>query len=156
AGVPSDERAEEMTRLYVEDTDRLGLGRPDHEPLASETMAEIVALIEDLIATGHADQANGDVYYRVRSFHDYSKCWTRRTEDMDQGEEAGSAQLKEDPLDFALWKARKPEEDTGWESPWGEGRPGWHIECSAMAEKLLGDDFAIHGGGSDLVFPHHE
>ena len=75
---------------------------------------------------------------------------------MDQGEEAGSAELKEDPLDFALWKARKRDEDTAWPSPWGEGRPGWHIECSAMAEKLLGVDFAIHGGGSDLVFPHHE
>ncbi len=156
AGVPSDERSKEMTRLYVEDTDRLGLGRPDEEPLASETMAEIIGLIEDLVDSGHAYQADGDVYFRVRSFDDYGKLSNRRTEDMDQGEESGSARLKEDPLDFALWKAQKPDEDTAWGSPWGRGRPGWHIECSAMAEKLLGDDFAIHGGGVDLVFPHHE
>jgi cysteinyl-tRNA synthetase len=92
----------------------------------------------------------------VRSFERYGRLSNRDPEEMDQGEEAGSAELKEDPLDFALWKARKPDEDTAWPSPWGEGRPGWHIECSAMAEKLLGPDFAVHGGGADLVFPHHE
>ncbi|MGH2962550.1 MAG: cysteine--tRNA ligase, partial [Solirubrobacterales bacterium] len=156
ADVPSERLAAEMTALYVEDTDRLGLGRPDHEPLASETMEEIVALIEALISGGHAYESGGDVYFRVRSFDEYGKLSNRRPEDMDQGEEAGTARLKEDPLDFALWKARKDDEDTAWDSPWGPGRPGWHIECSAMAEKLLGVDFAIHGGGSDLVFPHHE
>ncbi len=155
-GVPSAELAREMTRAYLDDTDRLGLGRPDREPLASETMAEIVSEIEDLIASGHAYQANGDVYFRVRSFDGYGKLSNRRPEDMDQGEEAGTARLKEDPLDFALWKAQKEDEDTAWDSPWGRGRPGWHIECSAMAERFLGADFAIHGGGSDLVFPHHE
>jgi cysteinyl-tRNA synthetase len=155
-GVPSAEHAAEMTRRYFEDTDALGIGRPDAEPLATETMAEIVALIEALIATGHAYESGGDVYFRVRSFDDYGKLSNRDPEEMDQGEEAGTAQLKEDPLDFALWKARKPGEDVAWPSPWGEGRPGWHIECSAMAEKLLGADFEIHGGGSDLVFPHHE
>ena len=155
-GAGSAEHAAEMTRLYVADTDALGIGRPDAEPLASETMGEIVALIEALVESGHAYEASGDVYFRVRSFDGYGKLSNREPEQMDQGEEAGTANLKEDPLDFALWKARKPDEDTAWPSPWGEGRPGWHIECSAMAEKLLGVDFAIHGGGSDLVFPHHE
>ena len=145
-----------MTRAYFEDTDRLGLGRPDAEPLATETIGGIVALISDLIEAGHAYESGGDVYFRVRSFDAYGKLSNRRTEDMDQGEEAGSDSLKEDPLDFALWKAHKPGEDTSWDSPWGPGRPGWHIECSAMAEAELGPSFAIHGGGSDLVFPHHE
>jgi cysteinyl-tRNA synthetase len=156
AGVPSSEYAAEMTRLYIEDTARLGLGRPDVEPLATETIPEIVALIEALIESGHAYESGGDVYFRVRSFDRYGQLSNRDPEEMDQGEETGSAELKEDPLDFALWKARKPDEDTGWPSPWGEGRPGWHVECSAMAEKILGADFAVHGGGSDLVFPHHE
>ena len=155
-GVGSAEHAAEMTRLYVADTDALGIGRPDAEPLASETMDPIVALIEALVESGHAYEAGGDVYFRVRSFDGYGKLSNREPEQMDQGEEAGTAGLKQDPLDFALWKARKPDEDCAWPSPWGEGRPGWHIECSAMAEELLGVDFAIHGGGSDLVFPHHE
>jgi cysteinyl-tRNA synthetase len=156
AGTPSERLAAEMTGAYFEDTDRLGLGRPDHEPLASETIPEIIGLIEDLIASEHAYESGGDVYFRVRSFDGYGKLSNRRPEDMDQGEEAGTESLKEDGLDFALWKAQKEDEDTAWESPWGLGRPGWHIECSAMAEKLLGLDFAIHGGGADLVFPHHE
>jgi cysteinyl-tRNA synthetase len=156
AGDPSAEFAARMTRAYFEDTDRLGLGRPDAEPLASETIAAIVALIADLVEAGHAYESGGDVYFKVRSFDQYGKLSNRRTEDMDQGEEAGSASLKQDALDFALWKAHKPGEDTRWDSPWGAGRPGWHIECSAMAEAELGASFAIHGGGSDLVFPHHE
>jgi cysteinyl-tRNA synthetase len=156
AGEASGEFAARMTRTYFEDTDRLGLGRPDAEPLATETIAGIVALIGDLVESGHAYESGGDVYFRVRSFGDYGKLSNRRTDDMDQGEEAGSPSLKEDRLDFALWKAHKPGEDTKWDSPWGPGRPGWHIECSAMAEAELGASFAIHGGGSDLVFPHHE
>ena len=156
AGKPSAEWAAEMTRAYVEDTDRLGLGRPDAEPLATETITGIVALIYELVEGGHAYESGGDVYFRVRSFDGYCKLSNRRTEDMDQGEEAGSASLKEDPLDFALWKANKEGEDTSWDSPWGAGRPAWHIECSVMAEQELGEAFAIHGGGSDLVFPHHE
>src|SRR4051795_8191755 len=156
AGVPSGEFAADMTRAYVEDTDRLGLGRPDAEPLASETIAEIIELIQALIDSGHAYESGGDVYYRVRSFRDYGKLSNRDPEEMDQGEEAGTESLKEDPLDFALWKAHKPDEDTSWPSPWGPGRPAWHIECSVMAEQELGASFAIHGGGSDLVFPHHE
>ena len=156
AGEPSGEFAERMTRAYLEDTDRLGLGRPDAEPLATTTVEGIVALIAELVESGHAYESGGDVYFRVRGFRDYGKLSNRRTEDMDQGEEAGSASLKEERLDFALWKAHKEGEDTRWESPWGPGRPGWHIECSAMAEAELGASFAIHGGGSDLVFPHHE
>jgi cysteinyl-tRNA synthetase len=156
AGVGSEQLADEMTRSYRYDTDRLGLGRPDAEPLASETIAEIIELIEALIDSGHAYESGGDVYFRVRSFPDYGKLSNRDPEDMDQGEEAGTASLKEDSLDFALWKARKTDEDTAWPSPWGEGRPGWHIECSAMGEKLLGADFDIHSGGADLIFPHHE
>jgi cysteinyl-tRNA synthetase len=156
AGEESGEFAARMTRAYFEDTGRLGLGRPDAEPLATETIGGIVALISDLIEGGHVYESGGDVYFRVRSFGPYGKLSNRRTEDMDQGEEAGSDSLKENPLDFALWKAHKPGEDTSWDSPWGPGRPGWHIECSAMAEAELGPSFAIHGGGSDLVFPHHE
>jgi cysteinyl-tRNA synthetase len=156
AGRPSAEYAKEMTAAYISDTDALGLGRPDAEPLATETIKEIVSLIESLIEGGHAYQANGDVYFRVRSFDGYGKLSNRDTDQMDQGEEAGTASLKEDRLDFALWKAQKEGEDTSWDSPWGKGRPGWHIECSAMSEKELGTDFAIHGGGIDLVFPHHE
>jgi cysteinyl-tRNA synthetase len=156
AGEGSAEFAARMTRAYFEDTDRLGLGRPDAEPLATETIDGIVGLIADLVASGHAYESGGDVYFRVRSFDGYGKLSNRRFEDMDQGEEAGSASLKEDPLDFALWKAHKEGEDTKWASPWGPGRPAWHIECSVMAEQELGASFAIHGGGSDLVFPHHE
>ncbi len=155
-GVPSARHAEEMIDAYVSDTDRLGLGRPDHEPKATETIDPIVALIEDLIASGHAYEAGGDVYFRVRSFEAYGRLSNRDPDEMDQGEEAGADELKEDRLDFALWKSHKEGEDTSWPSPWGDGRPGWHIECSAMAEELLGVEFAIHGGGSDLVFPHHE
>jgi cysteinyl-tRNA synthetase len=156
AGVPSAELAAEMTARYKEDTDGLGLGRPSHEPLASETIAGIIAYIEALIHGGHAYEAGGDVLFRVRSDPEYGSLSHRRIDDMDQGEGVEGAERKDDPLDFALWKAHKPGEDTFWESPWGPGRPGWHIECSAMAEELLGTGFDIHGGGSDLVFPHHE
>jgi cysteinyl-tRNA synthetase len=171
---PSAELATEMTAHYKADTDALGIGRPDHEPLASETIAPIVEYIAALVESGHAYPAGGDVYFRVRSDPGYGSLSHRRLEDMDQGEgevsgrgagagheddagdSARQAAHKEDPLDFALWKAHKPDEDTVWESPWGPGRPGWHIECSAMAEQFLGIGFDIHGGGSDLVFPHHE
>jgi cysteinyl-tRNA synthetase len=156
AGAHSGEYAREMTRLYTEDTEALGLGRPDAEPLATETITEIVELIGALVEGGHAYESGGDVYFRVRSFDGYGALSNRDPDEMDQGEEAGTASLKEDPLDFALWKATKPGEDTSWDSPWGPGRPGWHIECSAMAERELGVPFAIHAGGLDLVFPHHE
>ncbi len=155
-GVPSDQLAREMTDAYLADTDALGIGRPDHEPKASETIAEIIALIETLIEGGHAYEARGDVYFRVASYDGYGKLSNRPLEEMQQGEGDDSTEVKQAPQDFALWKARKEGEDSYWDSPWGEGRPGWHIECSAMAEALLGVDFEIHGGGSDLVFPHHE
>jgi cysteinyl-tRNA synthetase len=157
-GVASADLAAEMTAAYRADTDRLALGRPDHEPLASETIGPIVELIEDLVGAGKAYERDGDVYFRVRADPEYGSLSHRDVEQMDQGEGSDPAHpdRKEDPLDFALWKAGKPGEDTSWESPWGRGRPGWHIECSAMAEELLGVGFEIHGGGSDLVFPHHE
>ena len=155
-GVGSAELARDMTAAYIADTDALGLGRPDHEPLASETIDGIEELIESLIESGHAYASQGDVYFSVRSYPRYGEISHRHVDDMDQGEEVEGSDRKRDPLDFALWKAEKPDEDTAWEAPWGRGRPGWHIECSAMAEELLGLDFEIHGGGSDLVFPHHE
>ena len=156
AGVPSDELAREMTAAYREDTDALGLGRPDHEPLASETIPAIESLIERLVDGGHAYASDGDVYFSVRSYPAYGELSHRDIERMDQGEGTEGIQRKRDPHDFALWKGLKEGEDTHWDSPWGPGRPGWHIECSAMAEELLGLDFEIHGGGSDLIFPHHE
>jgi cysteinyl-tRNA synthetase len=155
-GIPSAEHAAEMTRLYIEDTDLLGLGRPESEPLATETVPEIVSMIEALVERDHAYESGGDVYFRVRSFDSYGKLSNRDPDEMDQGEEAGTQSLKESPLDFALWKARKPGEDTAWDSPWGEGRPGWHIECSAMSTAALGPTFDIHTGGEDLIFPHHD
>jgi cysteinyl-tRNA synthetase len=155
-GVPSGQLAQEMTAAYVEDTDRLELGRPDHEPRASETIEAIVDLIQSLIDGGHAYPAGGDVYFRVHSFPGYGKLSNRPLDEMRQGEDEADDQLKESAQDFALWKAHKEGEDTDWPSPWGRGRPGWHIECSAMAEEILGLDFDVHGGGSDLVFPHHE
>jgi len=156
AGFGSERLAQEMTDAYRADTDALGLGRPDHEPLASAAIPQIVALIEALLERGHAYAMQGDVYFSVRSYPQYGELSHRQVDDMDQGEGVEGAQRKRDPLDFALWKAHKPGEDTAWEAPWGRGRPGWHIECSAMAEALLGVDFEIHGGGSDLIFPHHE
>jgi cysteinyl-tRNA synthetase len=158
-GRPSAELAAEMTEHYRVDTDALGLGRPDREPLASETMGPIVEYIQTLIVAEHAYAVDGDVYFRVRSDPGYGTLSHRQLENMDQGEDVADPALaarKEDPVDFALWKAHKPGEDTCWQAPWGMGRPGWHIECSAMAEELLGTGFDIHGGGSDLVFPHHE
>jgi cysteinyl-tRNA synthetase len=152
-GIGSVELAEAATRWYFEDTDALGLGRPDHEPLASETIPEIVALIEELVGRGLAYETAGDVYFRVARYPEYGQLSGAKLEDMVAQE---PSDLKEDQRDFALWKAAKPHEDTSWESPWGQGRPGWHIECSAMAEKLLGPVFEIHGGGLDLRFPHHE
>jgi cysteinyl-tRNA synthetase len=153
---PSAELAAQMTDLYRADTDALAIGRPDHEPLASQTIGPIVEHIAALIDSGHAYAAGGDVYFRVRSDAGYGSLSHRRLDDTDQGEDLEGSARKEDPLDFALWKGHKEGEDTVWEAPWGAGRPGWHIECSAMAEQLLGVGFDIHGGGSDLLFPHHE
>jgi cysteinyl-tRNA synthetase len=156
-GISSEELAREMTQAYVDDTDGLDLGRPDAEPKAAETVGPIVDLIGALVDQEAAYAAAGDVYFRVAAFPEYGKLSNRAIEDMQQGEDdADRAGIKETPQDFALWKGRKEGEDTSWPSPWGEGRPGWHIECSAMAEEILGVDFDIHGGGADLIFPHHE
>src|SRR5436309_1231558 len=146
--------AAQASQWYLEDTERLRLGRPDHEPKATETIPEIVALIEELVRDGFAYEAGGDVYLRVARFTDYGRLSGQRLDQLEADEDPSP--LKEDPRDFALWKATKEGEDTSWDSPWGRGRPGWHIECSAMAEKFLGPTFEIHLGGLDLVFPHHE
>jgi len=157
AGVPSGEVARDMTARYVSDTDRLALGRPDAEPKATATIEPIVELIAALIERGHAYSAGGDVYFSVASHPEYGKLSNRPLEQMIQTEDDQEGRFrKQSPHDFALWKAQKPGEDTAWDAPWGAGRPGWHIECSAMAEQILGLDFDVHGGGSDLIFPHHE
>jgi cysteinyl-tRNA synthetase len=152
-GIGSEALAVQAAEWYIEDTGDLGLGRPDVEPRATEVIPEIVALIEDLIERGLAYESGGDVYFRVPAYPEYGALSGAQPDDMIAQE---PSDLKEDPRDFALWKATKPHEDTEWESPWGPGRPGWHIECSAMAEKHLGPEFEIHGGGLDLRFPHHE
>jgi cysteinyl-tRNA synthetase len=149
----SAELAERVTKWYLEDTGAFGLGMPDHLPKATEMVPQIVRFIEQLIERGYAYAVDGDVYFRVARDPEYGRLSGQRP---DQVEEQEPNPLKEDTRDFALWKANKPEEDTWWDSPWGRGRPGWHIECSVMAEELLGPVFEIHGGGLDLVFPHHE
>ena len=149
------ERTEETISWYHADMDALGALRPDHEPRATGFIAQMIAMIQGLIASGHAYEANGHVLFRVRSYKDYGKLSGRSIDDMIAGARVEVAPFKEDPMDFVLWKPSSGEEP-GWESPWGKGRPGWHIECSAMAHELLGESFDIHGGGLDLQFPHHE
>ena len=149
----SAELAARATEWYLEDTADFGLGMPDELPKATESVPGIVRFIEALIERGHAYAVEGDVYFRVPSDPDYGRLSGQRP---DQVEEQEPSPLKEDQRDFALWKANKPGEDTWWDSPWGRGRPGWHIECSVMAEAAFGPAFEIHGGGLDLVFPHHE
>src|SRR5919107_2197630 len=149
----SAELAARATEWYLQDTSDLGLGMPDELPKATDAIPSIVRFIGQLVNAGHAYAVEGDVYFRVASDPGYGRLSGQRP---DQVEEQEPNSLKEDPRDFALWKANKPGEDTWWDSPWGSGRPGWHIECSAMSEKHLGTEFEIHGGGLDLVFPHHE
>jgi cysteinyl-tRNA synthetase len=149
----SAELARQATDWYLHDTADLGLGMPDFTPKATEHIPEIVRFAEQLIELGYAYAVEGDVYFRVARWPRYGELSGQRP---DQLEEQEPSPVKEDPRDFALWKANKPGEDTWWDSPWGRGRPGWHIECSVMAEELLGPVFEIHGGGLDLVFPHHE
>jgi cysteinyl-tRNA synthetase len=134
---------------------RLGVGRPDVEPKATEHIKEMVEVISRLVQKGHAYVIDGDVYFRVTSFKEYGKLSKRNIEDLKAGARVEVDERKTDPLDFALWKSSKPGEPA-WESPWGPGRPGWHIECSAMGFKHLGETFDIHAGGKDLIFPHHE
>ena len=150
----------ELTARFIaamnEDSDALGVLRPDIEPKATEHIGQMIAMIEDLIANGKAYPApNGDVYYAVREFAEYGQLSGKSLDDLRAGERVDVDANKRDPLDFVLWKAAKPGEPS-WESPWGNGRPGWHIECSAMGGELFGQTFDIHGGGADLQFPHHE
>ena len=147
--------AEEAASAFSEAFRRLGVLPPSIEPKATEHVADMIDMIEALIAGAHAYEANGDVYFSVRSFEGYGKLSGRRIDELVAGARVELGEHKRDPLDFALWKAAKPGEPT-WDSPWGPGRPGWHIECSAMARRYLGTGFDIHAGGNDLVFPHHE
>lgn len=147
---------ERFIQYMYEDFDRLGILRPDIQPKATEFIPQMLNIIENLINKGYAYLAkNGDVYYRVHKFVDYGKLSGKTISDLRAGERVEIDEYKEDPLDFVLWKSSKPEEPF-WDSPFGRGRPGWHIECSAMSEDLLGKNFDIHGGGQDLQFPHHE
>jgi len=149
------ERTEETIRWYHQDMDALGALRPTHEPRATAYVGQMIAMIGALIEKGHAYAKEGHVLFRVRSFADYGRLSGRSVDDMIAGARVEVAPFKEDPMDFVLWK---PSDDSlpGWDSPWGRGRPGWHIECSAMSLALLGASFDIHGGGIDLQFPHHE
>lgn len=151
---------EDLTARFIqathEDEAALFVTRPDQEPRATAHIGEIIAMIEKLIKSEHAYRAdNGDVYYAVRQFADYGKLSNKNLDELLAGARIEVGELKRDPRDFALWKAASDDE-VGWDSPWGYGRPGWHIECSAMSTCCLGDSFDIHGGGSDLMFPHHE
>ena len=154
-GRSSSAVAEEFAAAYVADTDLLGIPRPDVEPRATETIAEIIDLVCQLINCRRAYVAKGSVYFAVRSFPQYGKLSRQRVDELEDCVRIVAEPGKRDPLDFALWKAAKPGEPA-WQSPWGPGRPGWHIECSAMGLRYLGSGFDIHGGGRDLIFPHHE
>ncbi|HUO46876.1 MAG TPA: cysteine--tRNA ligase [Acidimicrobiia bacterium] len=156
AGESVEARAERMASIFAEAYERLGVLLPDIEPKATEHLPEMLELIEHLIDRGLAYPVeSGDVYFAVRAFEGYGKLSGRKIDELLAGARVEVSDLKHDPLDFALWKAAKPGEPS-WDSPWGPGRPGWHIECSAMSARYLGEGFDIHGGGSDLIFPHHE
>lgn len=155
AGVPISEITEQTLKDYRQDIAALGNFPPDHEPRATETIAEIIAIIERLIASGHAYEAEGHVLFAVPSFPDYGKFSGRSPDELLAGARVDVAPYKRDAGDFVLWKP-STDDLPGWNSPWGRGRPGWHIECSAMSWKHLGESFDIHGGGTDLIFPHHE
>lgn len=147
--------ADRYIATFDEDMDRLGMRRPTLEPKATEHIDDIITIIQQLIENGHAYATEGDVYFSVETFGEYLKLSKRNLEDMQAGARVEVDERKRNPMDFALWKSSKPGEPW-WESPWGQGRPGWHIECSAMSMRFLGPSFDIHGGGKDLVFPHHE
>jgi len=154
-GITSQELAEEFIVAFDEDMDALGMIKPTHQPRATEYIDQIIEITQKLIANGIAYESSGDVYYSVNKFPNYLQLSKRNMEEMQAGARVAPGELKQNPMDFALWKAAKPSEPS-WQSPWGMGRPGWHIECSAMSSSLLGDSFDIHGGGRDLIFPHHE
>ncbi|MDP5216368.1 cysteine--tRNA ligase [Ruegeria sp. 2205SS24-7] len=148
-------RSDETIGWYLKDMDEVGAMRPNEMPRATGFIAQMIAMIDGLIADGYAYEKEGHVLFRVRRYEDYGKLSGRSVDDMIAGARVEVAPFKEDPMDFVLWKP-STDDLPGWDSPWGRGRPGWHIECSAMAHELLGDSFDIHGGGNDLMFPHHE
>ena len=154
-GIPWEGIVERYMQAYTRDMKRLGVVTPDIEPRATEHMPEILEMISTILDKGFAYQVEGDVYYRVSAFPEYGQLSKRHLDDMQAGARVEVDERKQDPMDFALWKAAKPGEPA-WESPWGPGRPGWHIECSAMSVRHLSATFDIHGGGKDLAFPHHE
>jgi cysteinyl-tRNA synthetase len=154
-GISVKELTEKYTQRYFEDMDALNILRPHHTPKATETIPEIIGMAHGLIEKGFAYAVDGNVYFRVRKLTDYGKLSKRSLEQMMAGARVEAGEEKEDPMDFVLWKTAKPGEPS-WDSPWGKGRPGWHIECSAMSIKFLGEQLDIHGGGQDVVFPHHE
>ncbi|GAA0380784.1 cysteine--tRNA ligase [Bacillus horti] len=159
AGIEQGISAQEVAELYIDSyhsyTSKLGVQKADEHPRVTENMNEIVDFIDQLVQKGIAYEANGDVYYRTNHFDDYGKLSHQKTSELFEGVRIGVGEAKESPTDFTLWKKAKPQE-VSWDSPWGQGRPGWHIECSSMIRKYLGDTIDIHGGGIDLVFPHHE
>ncbi|WP_022670091.1 cysteine--tRNA ligase [Hippea alviniae] len=154
-GVSCDEIASRYIKEYYEDMEKLSIERPTVEPKATEHIKEIIELVKKLIDKGYAYEVDGDVYYSVEKFKDYGKLSHKNIEELKSGARVEINDKKRNPLDFALWKKSK-ENEPAWDSPWGKGRPGWHIECSAMSMKYLGESFDIHGGGEDLIFPHHE
>ncbi|MDP2158402.1 MAG: cysteine--tRNA ligase, partial [Nitrospirota bacterium] len=154
-GIAWNEVAEKYIAEYYQDMDQLGVGRADIEPRATEHIQEIIDITKGLVDKGYAYAVDGDVYFQIEKFSDYGKLSKRDLDDMIAGSRVDINEKKRSPMDFALWKASKQGEPS-WDSPWGQGRPGWHIECSAMSQKHLGDTFDIHGGGADLTFPHHE
>ncbi len=155
-GITAPEVSEKYIKEYFEDAKALNVIPADVHPKVSEHIPEIIQFIETLIEKGYAYEADGDVYYSPRKFKGYGKLSKQNIDDLESGARIAVGEVKKDPLDFALWKAQKTEDEIAWESPWGKGRPGWHIECSTMAKKHLGDTIDIHGGGQDLQFPHHE
>lgn len=148
-----DEFAQKYYQSFSESMKKLNICSPDIEPFATKTLGEMISIIKQLIEKGHAYEADGDVYFRVKSFADYGKLSKQPLEDLEAGARVETSEIKENPVDFALWKH---DEKFGYNSPWGVGRPGWHIECSAMSRKYLGKTIDIHAGGADLIFPHHE
>lgn len=155
-GISALELSSKYIDEYFTDAKALNLEIADVHPKVSENMDEIIAFISRLIEKGYAYEIDGDVYYSTRKFKDYGKLSGQNIDDLESGARISVDERKHDPLDFALWKARKTEDEPAWESPWGMGRPGWHIECSAMSNKYLGEQIDIHAGGQDLAFPHHE
>ena len=155
-GTSANEVSEKYIKYFFEDISKLNILESVKRPKVTENMAEIIEIIQKLIDNGFAYEKDGDVYFEVKKYKDYGKLSNQKIEELELGARIDVSEIKKNPMDFALWKKKKKEGEPFWESPWGQGRPGWHIECSAMAKKYLGDTFDIHGGGQDLVFPHHE